>query len=425
MNISKRWAWLTMLLMGMFLLTTTSCDDDNDDNNTVTPDPGGEAEAESAWLTAFRVFGPNGTVYYMDVTEEVPEELNTSEAVELGLNKSIVAFDDNPYVVDNVASTITRWSVDRSDLSLSPEAILSLASTGYSPELAKIPTFVSEEQAFISDLVSGIIVEWNPSEMLIIEVHNIEPLVSSHENPFLTEGFPYLRNGKIFYPISEHPRSCCEIQPEELGALVAVFDISSKSLEYVKDRRLIAGVGGFIQDEQGDFYFEPVRENGFIVEYFDVDSTVLPSPHTVLKFRDDGTFDPDFAFDLDNVLSIEAMARGAFVVDNKFVFSYYDSNDGVLPPSFNDRYSIQQNGSRLVSVDLTTGEVSDYTALDKYDGLILDSVIDGVNYYLAFSTETDPFDVSHFLRQESFDTFTELSSYDNVAAQRLRKLWGD
>ncbi|MEM6633550.1 MAG: hypothetical protein AAF694_28010, partial [Bacteroidota bacterium] len=62
-------------------------------------------------------------------------------------------------------------------------------------------------------------------------------------------------------------------------------------------------------------------------------------------------------------------------------------------------------------------------ALSKYDFIIIYNTIDGVNYYVAFTSEVTAFDTSYIVRQDAIDSYTELGTYSNVAAQWVGKLW--
>ncbi|MEM6842290.1 MAG: hypothetical protein AAF632_08685 [Bacteroidota bacterium] len=418
-------AWMVILLIGILLVGTTSCDNDDDDN-TVTPDPEEPAEVASAWVTGFFVGTPQGRIWYMNVSEEIPNEFNASEAVELGLSKSVISYGEHAYVYDLDGKTVTKWAVDRSDLSLSPVGIMSLAATGFNTT-SFYPAFISETQAFMTNLTEGLIIEWNPSDMTVTQTYEVEPLISIHPGGRVIEFQNYVKDGKIFMPIGQDgPELCCSINTSEMGATVAVFDVNSKTLQYEKDDRLMATVFRFITDENGDFYVQPIDENSWITEYFDFDPNDAPSPHTVLKFNNDGTFDPNFELNLDDYLDIEVYAEAVLVADNKIVLNYYDSADDQLDPSYEDSRAIfGRTNARTVAVDLTSGEVTEFTALSQYDFVILNNRIDGVNYYIAFSTGESAFDTSHILRQNSVNDYTQLGIYSGTAIQWVGKLWGD
>ncbi|MEM6845824.1 MAG: hypothetical protein AAF632_26680 [Bacteroidota bacterium] len=429
MNTSKRWAWLTMLLIGILAVGTVSCSEEDDDNGAPV-DPG--TEVESAWWSSYSVLTPQGFVVYLKVSENIPTDFNTSNDVELGLDQRVIGFEDHPYVYNPSAQTITKWAVNRNDLSLSVEGILSVGSTGISAESFANPIIVSETQAFIHDLQEGIMVEWNPTDMTITEVHEIEPLVPTHNNAFAGAFFTYVRGDKLIMPILENrPSICCDINTDNMGAKVAVYDINTKTIEYKRDIRLVYNWLFMAQDENGTLYLPPSREGAIVLEYFDVDPSQVPSPHTLLKFTDDGNYDPNFSYDFDQVLDIAMFDRVSFVFGNTVVLSYWDSNDAQLPAAFEEWGPWRgQNPQRLVSVDMITNEVEPFTALEKYSNVSFLTRIDGVNYYAAQTGgfgvgETGGSTSSHHLRQNADGSFTELNSSSAVSPGLFGKLWGD
>ncbi|MEM8506877.1 MAG: hypothetical protein AAF717_03565 [Bacteroidota bacterium] len=418
-------------------LAFSSCNSDDDDNSEPDPmtqpdpDPDPDADADelaSGWLTGWNLTTPQGRVWYLRVDEAVPTTFDVTSSVELGFNQRPYSFGDNAYVWDSDARTFTKWEVDRTDLSLTPVGIMSLASTGFQ-SFAAWPTFISETQAFVTNLTEGLIIEWNPSDMTITEVFQVEPLLPFYENSrFFGDATSYVGNGKIIISIAQFaPDTCCEIDTSEMGATAGVFDIATKTFEYVKDTRLISGNIRYARDEGSGFlYVYPNDDQSWIAEYFDYDTSAAPSPHTILRLNGDGTFDPNFELDLDELLNIETFGEVVFAFDNKIVLFYWDSEDGELPESYEDRQDIFNDvSSRTVVVDLETREVSEFTALDKYDFISFFINIEGFNYYIAFSSVESAFDTSFIVRQDAVDTFTELGTYSGAAAAWVDKLWGD
>ncbi|MEM9830322.1 MAG: hypothetical protein AAF944_06770 [Bacteroidota bacterium] len=428
---SKKRVWLTMLLIGILTVGTISCSEEDDDNGGPV-DPG--TEVESAWMTSYRVGTPNGDIVYLDVSEEIPESFDLSRGIELGLGKSVSSFGEHPYVYDANAKTITKWAVDRSDLSLSVEGILSLAAIGFDPEAFVSPAYISETRAYVADVGEGLVVDWNPEDMTITEVYQVEAIASLQPNPTLFgPEFNYVSNEKIFYPIRDWgPSVCCEFNTNGLGAIVGVFDTRTNTMTYERDSRILASWNFMPQDENGDFLLSSIEPSAFVPKYFDVDPSTLPSFTTMLKFNADGTFDPNFAFDLKEVLDIYAMGSPIAFGNNKAIFTYYDIADGGLPESFDDRFQHRQGGVRVVSVDFNTREASDFTGLAKYSVFVQPvTKIEGAIYHLAGSTDNNGNFVSHYIRQDAFDQFTELGSYGTdgsgdesfVLVSQLGKLW--
>ncbi|MEM0940810.1 MAG: hypothetical protein AAGI25_13605 [Bacteroidota bacterium] len=414
----KNYTWATMLLTGAISFGIISCSDD--DNTDVNSDG---QEMASAWWTSYRIQSPQGNIWYLRATEEIPEDFNASSAVELGLEQRVVGFEDHPYVYNPSAQTITKWAVDRTDLSLSVEGILSLAATGISAGLVVNPTIISESQAFIHDLEEGLIVEWNPEDMTITEIHQVEPLEPIQATGFAVTDFTYVRGDKIILPIwQSSPTVCCDINTADLGAQVAVFDINTKVLEYKRDTRLLNSWFNGPTDENGSVYIRPAQDNPFNLKYFDVDPNEIPSPHTLLRLYNNGNFDPNFSFDLDEVLDVGMINDVSYIFDNKAYVTYWDSTEYQLLPEFDNRWDIRSNPVRRVSVDLITKEVKPFTALDKYAVVLHLATIEGSKYYLgvpgAFGSNE-----SHYLRQESFTEFIELGTYEGAVSQMLGKLW--
>ncbi|MGD1889690.1 MAG: hypothetical protein ACFB15_03670, partial [Cyclobacteriaceae bacterium] len=96
-----------------------------DDNNTVTLDPNDGQEAASAYFFGYRDFTPQGSVYYIEVQEEIGSGTNTSSAVEIGLNAYVTSYGEHPYSFNGSAGTVTKWDVDKTALELYTSDILS------------------------------------------------------------------------------------------------------------------------------------------------------------------------------------------------------------------------------------------------------------------------------------------------------------
>lgn len=424
--INKKLGWIIILLIGTITFGITSCSDGDD------PDvnPGGE-EAESGWITAFQVGTPNGRINYLIATENIPESFNSTEAIELGIGQTITSFGEHPYVWDVNARTITKWLVNKTDFTLSVEGIMSLATTGFSTDFV-FPAYISESQAYIFDVLEGIVIEWSPQDMTITEIHQISPIASIQDNPFLFFGATnnYIRNGKVFLPIRDRgPSECCEANTVGLGAIVGVFDMETNTMTYEKDSRTMLNWDFMPVNEEGDFLVSPTEESPMIAEYFDVDPSSLPSSTTLLKFNSDGTFDPNFAFDLSEVMDIRTIGRPFSFGSQGVVLSYWDSNDDGYPEAFTDRYQ-HRNASRekIAKVDFNSGTAEDFPALSKYLFLQPYAEIDGSIYHGSFSFDENEDFVFHFIRQDAFDQFEELTSYgadgnDYISATSLGKLW--
>ncbi|MEM9673499.1 MAG: hypothetical protein AAF992_12980 [Bacteroidota bacterium] len=424
MKTSKKWAWLTMLLTGMLSVGITSCDED--DNNTVTPDPSDGQEAESAYFFGYRDFTPQGSVYYIEVQEEIGSGTNKSNAVEIGLNAYVTSYGEHPYSFNGNAGTITKWDVDKTTLELSPSAILSLAgSTGLSGSVR--PVFLSETRAFINKLEEGLIVEWNPSTMDITEVYNVDPLPDlGAEVVAYRQHSGYISSeGKIILPVwVAEPANCCETShlPQPPHSLVAVFDPETGTLQYNRDSRQYANEGTLLQDPvDGSYYLYPASRNDFIEPYFVTEG--LPDLRSVLKINQDGSFDPNFHFDISEVIGATYQRSANFVYDGKMAYNYVDTADYTYPDAYTERTEIWSvNGPllRKVLIDLNTGEVTPFTGLDDYSGSFQVNTINGVAYFSASNSDNDVYSI---VRQDGANEFTPLTTRSEGNFMSFGQLW--
>ncbi|WP_103864515.1 hypothetical protein [Aquimarina sp. I32.4] len=383
------------------------------------------SEVESAHVLAYRMETPEGRIYYMEVHEKIPSKSNVSEAVELGLNNRIYSYNEHPYTWSRDDATITKWSVDKATLEVSKNGVISFAHLGISGDVAP-PVFLSDTQAFFSKLAEGVIVEWNPSNMKITKVHNVDPLPDvGVQIDWYKDWFKYLlSNGKILMSIEfGTPVFCCSeyVKP---GAMVAIFDPTTSSIEYSKDNRLYSNGLDILSDEKGTKYLTPGRRNAFVAPYFKEND--VPNPFALLKLNDDGTFDSDFYVDLSNVLPITFYASSTFMLDNKLVFTYVDAKEYNHPDSYDQRWSVYGGGDfKTVVLDLETLKVTPFTGLDEdYDYTQFNNTIDGAKYFFAGYTDSAlDTEFSFFLRQDGFDDFKVVSSHKGGTMQHIAKLW--
>ncbi|MGD1894889.1 MAG: hypothetical protein ACFB15_30370 [Cyclobacteriaceae bacterium] len=431
MNTNKRWAWLTMLLIGMLSLGTISCnEDDNDDNNNVTPAPDEPQETETAWMIGYRVGTPQGAVRYFEVHEEFPSQTNPSQAIEVGLASRVYSFGEHPFTYNENAGTMTKWSVDKSTLEISVAGIVSFASQGFSGLAGGPPIFLSETQAFVSNLREGVVLEWNPSIMEITTVHNVDPLPSlgdGYESGFYGEWNKYASSdGKVVMAVEHYaPDACCDeeflAQPD--GAIVAVFDPASGTIQYNQDDRLYSTHDDLLYDPVTDTYYAPPADgNSIASEYFGEE--LIENPFVLLRLNDDGSFDPNFALNLEDHVSIDYFSDADFIFDNKLVFTYIENVD--YSTSFAERWNwfgtLPPDAIKTVAIDINTGEVLPFNGFNEFPfGWYLNSV-DGVNYFDG--TSSDGAD-NGILRQDGFDSFTTLTTNDNGDFRWVGKLWGD
>lgn len=409
-NTKTKWAWVAMLLMGIISTGIVSCS--NDENSDVTPNPGDRQEVETAWLYQFMISSPQGFVHYFQVSEEIPAVSNLEEATEIGFGGRAFAFGNHAYTYNGSAATVTKWDIDRNTLEVTVGGVVSFASVGISGNLGE-PAFLSETQSFYQNLAEGVIVEWNPSTMEIKEVYNVPPIPDAGGDVQGFNGAIYPVNGKLFMPLEYTiPGTCCEFfTPNGGGVIVGVFDPATGTLEYVQDKRLINTQNRFMLDDQGNRYTAPVFELSFIDQYFNVDPNTLPGVTKMLKFNDDGTFDPTFAFDYEEALGKTTMlAPASFIFDNKQQVFYFDTTY-IWPAAFEDRFNIDLDQLKSVVVDLNTKELSSpetsqFTEITPNPWTIIDGTV-----YFNGGMDTGNGYASRLLLRNSANNYTVVSEH--------------
>ncbi len=403
----------SLLFSTILMLSITSCEKDDD----VTPDNNGQ-EVESAILHLYDKNSPSGErVFYMEVSEKLPSSLDVSKAVEIGANSTAFSVGEHPFTWNGNAKTITKWNVNKNTLEMAPTALMSLAGTG-----VKNPRHITKslQEAYVLDLKEGVLVEWNPNTMEIIQNHQIEtPQVD--ENKFWSWNLrSQLVNDKYIISIGMEQKACCTFE-ETGGSLVAIFDPETKSVTYDQDNRLLSDYGYFVPSTSGEFYLQPNRGNSFVEPYFNGVPNDF-SPFNILKLSSDGSIDPNFSFDLSSALPIEMFMNAAFVDDNKMVLSYVDTSSLDWPQSFDDVYNSDYYTAKTVAVDMVTGEETAIPELSKYD--YVDPVqFDDGDLYIVGGIYGDIFTVD-LIKVNSVNDFSViLTNKGGGLARYIGKLW--
>ncbi|MEM8940070.1 MAG: hypothetical protein AAGC64_12055 [Bacteroidota bacterium] len=414
------WKCFMFIILGILSLGISSCNNDDEDSAPV----GDGQEKESAFIYTYLTRTPEGEIYYISAHEDIPSQPDISNSVELGFNNTVSSYGEYVYVYNWDAATITRWEADRVTLKLYVTGLISLANTGISGEIGPA-AFVSETRAFYSNLAEGIIVEWNPTAMEIVEVHTVAPLPSTLADYwYYSEWSPTItKNDKILYPIQRiEPKGCCEyIDPA--GAMVGVFDLNSNSISYNIDDRLFSAEEFLIEDEVGNKYVLPARRNSIITEYYSFIGVDSLNPNAVLKINDDGAFDQSFNLDLSSLIPIHYFSSASFVFNNKIVLSYV-SDDNPWPESYDNVYQdFPFDQTTTVIIDMETEQVEPFTGFNQYvfDNALPFGSLDGVP---LIELEDDVNGKEYILKQNSIDNYTLISQIDGGGAiQSIDRLW--
>lgn len=403
---NKRWTGLTMLFIGIIATGITSCNKDDDPSG----DDSGE-EVETAYVRALDSYTPSGTINYFEVIQDLSAEVDLSKAVELGQNTRIYSLGAHPFTINRNAKTITRWKVDKKTLELSVDAILSYASTGSNSNNI---AFVSETSAFITDLVEGIIIEFNPSIMEITKIHNVTQLeVPTNINASYNG---YSNNGKLIFPIRWQATTCCDYS-EPLYATIAVFDPATESLVYDVDERNISINRILYTDENNDAFLLPNYQNAWFNHFFNANQKGF----SVLKLNDNGNIDDSYEVNLEEGLpNITIYKSSSFVYQDNAVFTYSEDE---ITGSFDDRFAnYNAMESKAVSYNLNTHEVKPFTAFDTYLFVNRKAIIDGKGHFAAYTATSDSYNTD-LLVQNGLENFTVIATIQGGDFPYVEKLW--
>lgn len=408
--MNKQMLKRTMIFMLAFLmLAMTACDEEY---NNVNPDP---VNAESAILFGFRTQTPTQSIYYMNVYSEIPANPSVDDAIELGEGIRIWSFGEHPYIWNGNASTLTKWNVSKTDLSLSIGDVMSFASTGLSGDFGP-PAFLSETQAYFFALGEGKIVEFSPSEMTITEIHDVAAYTAPENANWFGAWDNYVRGNKIIMPLGWYSGPDWKT-PD--AAQVAVFDITTNQVTYHQDNRLMASYEGAVISNNDDIYIRPPLDAMFAIHYGNISNPL--SPTTVLKVQSDGLFDQSFAYDIRDALpGIKAVRNVPLVFDNFLVVNVEESTYE-YPADPADRWGSSPS-SKVFKINMDTDEAEEFTALDDYNLWGYHTTIDGTQYFWA---RNDPDGVQHssLLRQNSIDDYTQVSKFVGGQIRHVVRLW--
>ena len=386
---------LLVFLIAVLTISLTGCDDDNDSNNADDMEP----EAGTAYFVGLFINTPTGRIWYLGAYEEIPASVNLSQMVELGSGFRLSPYGEHTYVWNGNAATLAKYGVEN-DLSIEVESIMSFASTGLAGDFGP-PAFISDTQAYFFALNEGKIIDFNPEEMTITEIIDVAPLEFSPDPEARhVVWYSYISGDKIILPIGHYPAGS-NVRSE---AKVAVFDVTNKTVTYNTDSRASAGYDEFSTNNQGEYYYRPRFWEVYSRYYLD-----SPSPTGVmLSVREDGTFDPDFSVNLEEILNAKGIYDVSIVFDNQAVVSYFDS-DWTPPNEFTQVFT-QTRPTALV--DLDNGTFEPFTAFDEIaSGAIFPkgSDKDGNIYYMGRNTEN----VSYLV------TLNSPTDYNIVASQNF------
>ncbi|MEM6840876.1 MAG: hypothetical protein AAF632_01515 [Bacteroidota bacterium] len=392
-----------------FILLVVVCSCTPEENNSK------KEKISSAFVYGFRMEQPNDKNYYLGVFNELVEVLDIKDATKLGPNRRVWSYKEHPYVWNADSSMITKWHVDKLDLSLKESKSISVAEFGIAGDMGE-PIFYSDSMAFFFALREGKIVEFNPEVMTITAVHDVEPIQfdGDEEGVWYDAWNKYVIHDKIIMPIGFIAGPNWTLPN---GAMVAVFEPAKLKLTYHIDQRL-----------QTCFYLSP-RDGDtlYIVPGYNLDAEVhyssmenhLPTQN-LLRLNVDGSFDQNFELDLSAALdSPLAVYDIISVIDQKALVLWREGDEWPTDPQ--NRYDNFYEQVRYSVIDIRTKEVKPFTTLDQYAGLTALQVIDGYNCYMTILKD-EP-DMEILLRQNSLYDYTEVTRLKGGSVRMMKRLW--
>lgn len=364
-----------------------------------------------AVIASVRVNTPGGRVFYLGAYDKFPSTLDYKTMTEIGPGATIYSYGEHPYVWNGTASTLTKYNVSN-DMKISASDALSLTGTGVSGTFGP-PAFVSETEAYFFALNDGKIIKFNPTTMSITETIAVTPLPLSNDAAVKTSTYmSYVTSAKkIILPVAATPT---DFNKFPQYAQIAVFDIASKAVTYVKDTRMSMGYDTFAKGNDGTLYYRPSRATSLSLDY----STVKGAPPAgaLLKVNPNGTFDPNFFVDLKAPLNAHSVNVVTYVHGDKALAQYLD-NTFTPPAKPADWYNAP---TKFALVDLKTLKVEPFTSFEKYGTVYTVGTIDGIEYYGNITAPDGKFSLLKQKGAADFEAVSEALGGSVIFVGKLR-----
>lgn len=369
--------------------------------------PNGQRPA-GAILVAQRFTTPDGRAAYMGAFPDMPEtDVDVSQMVELGPEGDVFACGGYGFFYDPDAGRITRYEVgDDLRLTKGPSIdVLQEGITGWTgAHVCASPT-----QAFIFNESGGRIVEWNPTEMLVVSAFDVpKPEVK----PGLTLQFfePHKAGDLVYFGVTAINWDTMEIEPR---AILAVFDIATKTLSFDYDDRCQPSLGGFV-DSAGNYYQLP-EDGGYWASYGS--TTGLPRDCVLRVSRGKKTFDDDYVQYLAEGQSLRSM----WPVDDDHMLATVIPMSSAPPKEKSDEWFDLPVEPTLF--DLRTGAQTPYPHVPTTQPMNSRKlVIDGKSYYQLYTYDdkgrTSKVELVQLTRDAAPKVFT-LVGGDFLTVERL------
>ena len=343
---------LFSLIFVLSLLAFNGCSEDDpttEPENPESPDPV-NGIAVTAYVSSGESF-PS----YLGVFEELPTgQLPFSQMVEFGGFVETDVFEENIYVYNWDASTFSKYEV-ADDLSLNQVGSFSFVDRGITPYFSPAVIY-SSKKAFVFDVTNGKLLEWNPETMTITSESNFD-ILPGYVNNFYNYHAVY--GDRIIFPIHDAPFDDGFINPQRA---VALFDVNSGSMQYIKDERVHSSYQ-FVMNDDGMAYFTSTRDDIFLRDFGVEENKQIDNYGTLIRFDvNTGQFDPDFEIALSDVLDGE-VSHIYPLNNNELIIGVtqlpYD------PETNADNFFFLQR-TKLVKFNINTLEVTEYTEIGEH-----------------------------------------------------------
>lgn len=349
---------------GMFVVASVMACADADDPASEA-DKASDTPAESpAVMLSTLVRTPDAANLYVGVYPRLPEELDTSEMVELSNSFDARPFDGSVFVWDGESAVYTRYAVDE-DLKLEERGSVSFANLGVSGTVQT--AFISPTRAYSMARGELQIVVWNPRKMEIIGSIDASAALDS-DYPEYDYGEPLRFGDHVVWPILWNDSEGLRHRPE-VGVVFAHAETEDPAFVALDKR--CGGSWTLFEDEEGDLYVTGATYFGY-GQFYGKQADSQPND-CLLRIRAGETeFDPDYYVDLDELVGTPAVYHTWHTRDRSLVAAVWDPNDE--PPADPDEYWTAPMQRKLVMID--RGESH------EIDGLPKSAVFSTSNYRL-------------------------------------------
>jgi hypothetical protein len=368
----RRWTLVaaTLAPLALSLATTAGC-------SSSGPDATGpqSARPRGAVLLAERFNTPDGRAAYMGAFPELPTTpIDVSQLVELGPEGDVFACGGRPFFYNPDAGTITRYEV-ADDLRLTKGLAIDVLQEGIAGWTGA-HVCASPTQAFIFNESGGRVVEWNPETMVIVDAFDV-PLPEVSADVAIQFFEPRVAGNLVYFSVTAINYDTLVVEPR---AILAVFDIATKTLSFDYDSRCQSSLGGYL-DSAGNYYQVP-EDGGFFAKYSPTKS--LPPDCVLRVLAGSKTFDDSYVQYLGEGQSLRSMWP---VDDEHALATVIPVASAPAPEDMWDWYNLPVTPTLF---NVKTGAMSPYPGLPNVqpmNGRKL--VLDGKGYYQVYAYDAE------------------------------------